>query len=55
MSPRTRTACLLVTFSSLCALAADEKQPAAPAKVQHDRQVDLVFTVNNLGYLDTCG
>jgi hypothetical protein len=45
----------MVALSSLCALAADEKQPAAPAKAKPDRQVDLIFTVNNLGYLDTCG
>ncbi len=29
--------------------------PAAQAAPAYDRQVNLVYTVNNLGYTDTCG
>jgi hypothetical protein len=34
------------------AFTAKEPEEEAPA---FDRQVDIVYTVNNLGYTDTCG
>jgi hypothetical protein len=43
--------------SSLAAAAAEPAAGAAsePAAPSYDKQILLVYTVNNLGYTDTCG
>ena len=37
------------------ALETRGQQPPAQEAPTFDRQVNLVYTVNNLGYTDTCG
>lgn len=55
--PSRRAAAFTLVWATLAAplsstLARGEEPAAPPA---HDLQVNLIYTVNNFGYTDTCG